>query len=73
MTTGLVSSLSLLLLPVFDTFRYHKEHALLLFVCFGGLAISSLATCIVWFDQTWKRSKWDGLRRWYVTYTQHTS
>lgn len=66
MACGLVASISLFLLAMIDTFRFHREHLLLLLVCFGGLLFSSLATSLVWFEQAWKPSGWHDLRKWSV-------
>jgi hypothetical protein len=61
---GLWSSMSLLLLTIFDTYRAHDRHEILMLSCFGGLTLAALTTAIVWFDQTWKQSEWEGLRKW---------
>lgn len=64
MVTGLVAGACLLLLSVFDTFEEHEKHRYLLLGTFGGLALSSLATEVVWWDETWKAARFPGLRKW---------
>lgn len=64
MITGLMAGTCLLLLSVFDTFEEHEKHRYLLVGTFGGLGISSLATEIVWWDETWKAARFPGLRKW---------
>lgn len=64
MVTGVVAGTCLLLLSIFDTFQKHEEHRYLLVGTFGGLAISSLCTEIVWWDETWKAARFPGLRKW---------
>jgi hypothetical protein len=66
MVTGLVAGTCLFLLSVFDTFESHEKHRYLLVGTFGGLAVSSFTTEIVWWDETWKAARFPGLRRWYV-------
>jgi hypothetical protein len=66
MFTGLVAGTCLLLLSVFDTFEDHEKHRYLLVGTFGGLAVSSFATEIVWWDETWKAARFPGLRKWYA-------
>ncbi|OCL13231.1 hypothetical protein AOQ84DRAFT_283540 [Glonium stellatum] len=62
MISGVVASLALVLLAGMDTLRFHEEHAVLLLVCFVGLAFSAIATTIVYFDQTWNPSPFRRLR-----------
>lgn len=64
MVFGLVAGTCLLLLSVFDTFEEHEKHLWLLAGTFGGLAVSSLATEAVWWDETWKAARFPGLRKW---------
>lgn len=66
MFTGFVSGACLFLLSVFDTFQKHEEHRYLLVGLFGGLALSSITTEIVWWDETYKAARFPGLRKWYV-------
>lgn len=66
MVTGLVAGACLFLLSIFDTFEEHEKHKYLLVGTFGGLAVSSFATEIVWWDETWKAARFPGLRRWWV-------
>jgi len=61
---GLWAATSLLLLTVFDTFHAHQRHGVLLLSCFGGLLLAAFTTTVVWFDQAWKPSDWEGLRKW---------
>jgi len=61
---GLWAATSLLLLTVFDTFHAHQRHGILLLSCFGGLLLAAFTTTVVWFDQAWKPSEWEGLRKW---------
>ncbi|PVH94232.1 hypothetical protein DM02DRAFT_475062, partial [Periconia macrospinosa] len=53
MSSGIVAGLGLILLTIFDTFRFHQEHAVLLLVCFVGLVSCMLLTVVVYFDQMW--------------------
>lgn len=62
--SGLIACVALLLLTIFDTYRFSTVHSKLLFICFGGLGVSMVTTSTVWFDQTWKSSRFDNLRRW---------
>ncbi|KAK8183510.1 Frag1/DRAM/Sfk1 [Phyllosticta capitalensis] len=62
MVSGVVAGLGLILLAIMDTFRFHEEHHVLLLVCFSGLAMSSLSTTLVYFDQTKKPSPFRLLR-----------
>lgn len=66
MVTGLAAGACLFLLSVFDTLEEHEKHRYLLVGTFGGLALSSLATEIVWWDETWKPARFPGLRKWFV-------
>ncbi|PYI30970.1 hypothetical protein BP00DRAFT_436383 [Aspergillus indologenus CBS 114.80] len=43
-----MASTALIFLGVMDTFRYHFAHAVLLRVCFGGLALQSFGTAVVY-------------------------
>ncbi|PYI19816.1 hypothetical protein BO99DRAFT_302955, partial [Aspergillus violaceofuscus CBS 115571] len=43
-----MASTALIFLGVMDTFRYHFAHAILLRVCFGGLALQSFGTAVVY-------------------------
>lgn len=67
MFSGLVAGTCLLLLSIFDTFEEHEKHLWLLVGTFGGLAISSLTTEIVWWDETYKAARFPGLRKWSVS------
>jgi hypothetical protein len=60
--SGVVAGLGLILLAIMDTFRFHEEHAILLLVCFLGLATSALLTTVVYWDQMWKPSPFRRLR-----------
>ncbi|EXJ77367.1 hypothetical protein A1O3_09593 [Capronia epimyces CBS 606.96] len=62
---GLWASLSLLLLTVFDTYRAHDRHVILMLSCLAGLGLSSIATSAVWFDQAWRPPAREGLRKWW--------
>lgn len=62
--SGLVACGALLLLTIYDTYKFHEVHLKLLLTCFGGLGLSMISTTVVWFDQTWKPSKFERLRRW---------
>lgn len=64
--SGVVGGVSLILLAVMDTFRFHEEHAVLLLVCFLGLAMSALLTTVVYWDQMWYPSPFKRLRTLYV-------
>lgn len=64
MFSGLVAGSCLLLLSIFDTFEEHEKHLWLLVGTFGGLAISSITTEIVWWDETYKAARFPGLRKW---------
>lgn len=66
MFSGLVAGSCLLLLSIFDTVEEHDKHKWLLVGTFGALAISSLTTEIVWWDETYKAARFPGLRKWYV-------
>lgn len=66
MLTGFVSGACLFLLSVFDTFQKHEEHRYLLVGLFGGLALSSITTEIVWWDETYKAARFPGLRKWCI-------
>lgn len=68
MFSGLVAGSCLLLLSVFDTLEEHAKHRWLLVGTFGGLAISSFTTEIVWWDETYKAARFPGLRKWSVYY-----
>ncbi|OJK03277.1 hypothetical protein ASPACDRAFT_1865378 [Aspergillus aculeatus ATCC 16872] len=46
-----MASTALIFLAVMDTFRYHFAHAVLLRVCFGGLALQSFGTAIVYSNE----------------------
>ncbi|RAL10738.1 uncharacterized protein BO97DRAFT_406732 [Aspergillus homomorphus CBS 101889] len=46
-----MASTALILLGVMDTFRYHFAHAVLLRVCFGGLALQAAGTAIVYSNE----------------------
>ncbi|KAF2445450.1 hypothetical protein P171DRAFT_520236 [Karstenula rhodostoma CBS 690.94] len=59
---GVVAGIGLVLLAVLDTFRFHAEHAVLLLVCFVGLAGSMVLTTVVWWEQAWKPTPFRGLR-----------
>ena len=48
MVSGVVAGLGLTLLAILDTFRFHGEHAVLLLVCFLGLALSMMLTTLVY-------------------------
>ncbi|KAI6778688.1 uncharacterized protein J7T54_007629 [Emericellopsis cladophorae] len=69
MVSGLVAGGCLLLLSVFDTFEEHEKHRWLLVGTFGGLALSSLATEAVWWDETYKAARFPGLRKWCLVNT----
>lgn len=62
MGAGVVAGLGLILLAVMDTFRFHEEHAVLLLVCFVGLALSMVLTTVVYWDQAWRPSPFRRLR-----------
>lgn len=64
LVTGFVACVALFLLTIFDTYRAHAIHGVMLLSCFGTLALCMLFTTVVWFDQTWKPSAFHGLRRW---------
>ncbi|KFH40811.1 hypothetical protein ACRE_084940 [Hapsidospora chrysogenum ATCC 11550] len=66
MFSGLVAGTCLLLLSIFDTFEAHEKHRWLLVGTFGGLAISSFTTEIVWWDETYKAARFPGLRKWCI-------
>lgn len=63
---GLVAAACLFLLSVFDTFENNDEHRYLLMSTFGALALSSLLTTAVWWDQIWGPTNFVGLRKWLV-------
>lgn len=63
---GTAACLSLFLLTIFDTYRYHVVHRRLLLSCFANLASSAVCTQVVWLDQAWKASSFVRLRRWLV-------
>lgn len=63
---GLAASTCLFLLSIFDTVDSNVWHRYLLLGTFAGLAVSALATTVVWWDQTWSRSIFVHLRRWQV-------
>jgi len=60
--TGMVASMGLFFLTIFDTSNYHAVHAPLLSVVFGGLAVSSICTTVVYLDETFKASAFTRLR-----------
>ncbi|KAF2108316.1 Frag1/DRAM/Sfk1 [Lophiotrema nucula] len=62
MIAGVIAGLGLLLLAIMDTYRFHEEHAVLLLVCFVGLASSMVLTSVVYFDQVWRASPFRRLR-----------
>lgn len=64
MFSGVVAGACLLMLSIFDTFQKREEHRYLLVGVFGGLALSSITTEIVWWDETWKAARFPGLRKW---------
>lgn len=66
LVTGLVAGTCLLFLSIFDTLESHEKHKYLLVGTFGGLALSSFATEVVWWDETWKAMRFPGLRKWFV-------
>lgn len=67
--SGMVASLSLILLTIFDTFHWHAVHGPLLLACFVGLGTSAVCTSIVYFDQAWGQSEYKKLKRWCIANT----
>jgi hypothetical protein len=63
---GVISGLALILMGVFDTYRFHMIHGFVLLMYFGGLGICAIGTTIVWFDQVRKPISFPGLRPWCV-------
>lgn len=61
---GLAASFNLFFLSVFDTMDAHVRHQYLMMGTFGALGLSAITTTAVWWDQTWRPSRWAGLRRW---------
>jgi hypothetical protein len=59
---GVLAGLSLVLLTILDTYRYHEPHAILITASFLSLGISATCTSFVYFDQTRKSSRYRMLR-----------
>lgn len=65
LVAGILASVCLVLLAIFDTFDSHVWHRHFLLGTFAGLALSSLATTSVWWDQTqWYGQPYTQLRLW---------
>ncbi|KAI0877091.1 hypothetical protein GGS24DRAFT_498173 [Hypoxylon argillaceum] len=69
LVAGLVASVSLVLLGIFNTHDTPDKHQYMLMVTFGGLFISGLATTVVWLDQAHGNVMSNGLRKWYILNT----
>ena len=61
---GLVASVCLVCLGIFDTFENNDEHRLILMCTFAGLGLAAILTAVVWWDQAWATARFTGLRKW---------
>lgn len=61
---GFVAAISLILMAVLDTFRFHQAHKILLLAYFGGIGVCAFLVMVVWVDQVLVPGR---LRKWYVS------
>lgn len=61
---GLLASMCLVCLSIFDTFENNDEHRYILMCTFGGLGLAAILTAVVWWDQARATARFAGLRKW---------
>ncbi|KAG6356408.1 hypothetical protein INS49_015796 [Diaporthe citri] len=67
---GLLASVCLVCLSIFDTFENNDEHRFILMCTFAGLGLAAILTAIVWWDQAWAATaQFPGLRKWCIVNT----
>lgn len=63
---GLVAGVSLIIMAILDTFRFHETHKLLLLMYFCGIGLCSVLMTVVWADQMFAPGR---LRKWCIANT----